>query len=302
MKKLILPIALLFLLVACGSGMSELPPTPKPPGASSVGKAIAGMAGAMPTWAAPPLNIAVTPDKPYYGDGVIISVSNFDFIYSNAYYFNSRARVWEKFQLDGERAEDWVKGQGIGSTDISEVKFAEGENYVVVYACNKTNSKWDCNGGKWMLAKFDVQGSATGEIPELANVNDFVINQRIIPFEVTSTTAEADNFGDINVIRYDARYKDNKQLVVLVHVFDFNTRAELDTTLNDMFKEIIKNGWKTHEGNNLALFLDPSDHRIAVWSSGKEIIYVETFQAAFAAKEVIDAYLEKYPSDLPQIR
>jgi hypothetical protein len=58
---------------------------------------------------------------------------------------------------------------------------------------------------------------------------------------------------------------------------------------------------KTHQGQNVALFLADNDHRVAVWSSGKELVYVETFKAESASKEIIDEYLRKYPSDLKKI-
>jgi hypothetical protein len=298
MKRLYI-IALLMLLIACAE---ELPPSPPPPsGEVSVGRAIAGMAGAMPGWAAMPRNVAITPPQAYFGDGVVVSVSNFDYIYSNGYYFNSQTRAWEKFALQGEQTDAWLKGQAIGSIAINASKFKEGDNYLVVYACSKVGGEWDCNGKKWMLVIFKVLGSATGAIPELANVDQFVVNSPIPPFTPIATTAEKDNFNEINVIRYDAKYREPEGLIVLVHVFDFNNRLELDKTIGTLFRDIVVNGWKVHNGHNLALFLDENDHRIAVWTSGKEIIYVETFAADSANKEIIEGYLTKYPSDLQKI-
>ncbi len=300
MKKLaIISILFLVLLVSCSE---ELPPTPPPPGGSSgAGKAIAGMAGALPTWAADAKNVAITPPQPYYGDGVVVSVSNFDYIYQNGYFFNSQSRTWEKFQLQGELVKDWVKTQGIGSVAIDPTKFKEGDNYLVIYACAKVGSDWDCNNRKWMLVIFKVMGSATGAIPELANVDKFVINNVVPPFVVLNTGAEKDNFADINVIRYDAKYREPQGLIVLVHVFDFNARDELDKTINTLFKDIVINGWKDHKGSNVAVFLDETDHRVAVWSSGKEIVYIETFSKDAANLETINAYLAKYPSDLKKL-
>ena len=301
MKKLaIFAVLLLILLAAC---KQELPPRPPPPGGpAGVGRAFAGLAAGMPSWAAEAKNVAVTPPQAYYGDGVIVSVSNYDYVYSNGYFYNSKAKTWEKFALAGEQEQQWLKGQGIGSIAIDANKFATGDNYLVIYACSKTNGQWDCNGGRWMLMTFKVIGAATGTIPELGNVDKMVINAGITPFAVTATTAEKDNFADINVIRYDARYKEPQLgLVVLVHVFDFNTRQEVDKTIHDMFKDIVNNGWQDHKGQNVAVYLDEKDHRDAVWTSGKEIIFVETFEAAAANKEVIEAYLAKYPSDLKKI-
>ncbi len=295
----IIAVLFLFLLSACEE---ELPPSPPPPGGdSSAGRAIAGMAGALPTWAADAKNVAITPAQPYYGDGVVVSVSNFDYIYQNGYVFNSQSRVWEKFALQGELVKDWVKTQGIGSVSIDQAKFKEGDNYLVIYACAKIGSDWDCNNRKWMLVIFKVMGSATGAIPELANVDQFVLNRPIPPFVVIGTTAEKDNFAEINVIRYDAKYREPNGLVVLVHVFDFNNRDEVDKTISTLFRDIVINGWKEHKNSNIAVFLDETDHRVAVWSSGKEIIYLESFEAAAANKETLEAYLSKYPSDLQKL-
>ncbi len=299
-KFAVIAILVLVLLAACSE---ELPPSPPPPGGDAgVGRAIVGMAGAMPKWAAEAKNVAVTPSQAYYGDGVVVSVSNFDFIYSNGYFFNSQTRIWEKFQLQGEQVKEWVKGQAVGSLSIDTAKFKEGDGYLVIYACSKVGSDWDCNGRKWMLVVFKVVGSATGAIPELANVDKFVINAPVNPFVVIATTAEKDNFADINVIRYDAKYREPSGLVVLVHVFDFNDRAEVDKTTNTMFKDIIINGLQNRGGNNVAVFLAAdTDHRVAVWTSGKEIVYIESFEKDVANAETIDAYLTKYPSDLQKL-
>lgn len=299
MKKLAILAILLFALASCGD---DLPPSPPPPGQSAgVGGAIAGLAGAMPSWAAEARNVAITPRQVYFNDGVIIAVSGYDYIYSNGYFFNAKSRVWERFTLQGELTQDWIKSQAIASIAVSPEKFVEGDNYVVIYGCNKGQGGWDCNNKRWMLIPFKILGFAKGQIPELANVDQFVVNSGIPPFAITKTGAEKDNFLDINVIRYDAQYRESEGLVVLVHVFDFNNRGELDQTIAAQFTEIIKSGAKTHNGQNLALFLADNDHRVAIWTSGKELIYVETFKADSASKEIIDEYLRKYPSDMKKI-
>jgi len=296
MKKLAI-ISILIFVAACTS--QELPPSPPPPGgAVGIGRAIVGMAGAMPTWAAPAKNTAVTPEEAYYGDGVVVSVSGFDYVYKNGYFFNSQIRSWEKFELQGEQTQDWLSGQAVGSVFIEASKFQTGDSYLVLYACTKVGASWDCNGSKWMLVTFTVLGSPTGEIPEMININQLVINAGIDPFAIQATTAEYDNFADINVVRYDARYREPGGLVVLVHVFDFNERSEIDETMNTLFRDIIINGLQVHDGHNVAVFLDENDKRVAVWTSGKEIVYIETHQASSANREIIEGYLQKYPSDL----
>ncbi|RMD57520.1 hypothetical protein D6825_03845 [Candidatus Woesearchaeota archaeon] len=284
------------LLVACEE---QLPPSPPPPGqVAGVGGAIAGLAGAMPSWAVGPKNVAVTPLEAYYNDGLVVSVANYDYIYSSGYVFNSKSRVWERFDLQGERVKDWISGEAVGSIALDSDRFKEGDNYLVVYACSKSGSRWDCNQNKWMLVKFKVLGSVTGEIPELANVDKFVITNPIRPFTVIGSTAEKDNFLDVNVIRYDARYREPNGLTVLVHVFDFLSRADVDKTLKDVLSPYVRNGLQKHMGNNVAVFLADNDHRTAFWTSGTQLVYVDTFDSKAANKEIIEAYLQKYPSDL----
>ena len=110
-----------------------------------------------------------------------------------------------------------------------------------------------------------------------------------------------DNFAAINVITYTAHYREPKGLSVMVHVSDFNSRAELDQTITDIFKDKVQNGFQKYGGNNLALFLTPDDHRVAFWTSGKQLVYIETYVASAANKEVIEGYLKKYPSDMKKV-
>ena len=300
-KALIFTILAMLILAACGN--EELPPTPPPPGHVGVGGAIAGLASALPTWASPAKNLAVTPTQVSMGDTVIVTASNYDYIYSNGYLFNSKSRTWERFSLQGDKVQDWIRGQAIGNLLVDPTRFSDGDNYLVVYACSKIAGAWDCNSKKWMLISFNAKQKA-GAIPESANIPQYVINEGLPPFAILGTTAEYDNFTETGktdpvayVVRYDARYRESKGLTVLVHVFDFKNRQDLEKGLT-LFNPILINGWKVHNGNNVALFLDENDHRVAVWSSGKDIIYVETHDASSANKEVIDAYLRKYPSDL----
>jgi len=128
------------------------------------------------------------------------------------------------------------------------------------------------------------------------NIGDYVVNKAIPPFSLVSMDAIYDSFAIIPVERYDARYQ-SEQLTVLVHVFKFSTRQELDVVLNSEFYHIINRGASNHKGHNVALFLTQDDHRIVIWSSGTMLVYVETF-ADYAEQEVVEAYLVKYASDL----
>jgi predicted enzyme related to lactoylglutathione lyase len=299
MRRLALFTALvsLLLLTACGN---ELPPSPPPPGGSVAGQAIAGMAAGMPSWAAQARYATLTPLDVKYGDSAILSVTNYDYVYSSAYLFNSNSRTWERFDLSGKKVQSWIEGGAVGSIDVSEAKFAPGMNFVVVYGCTKIDAAWECNGNKWMLLEFNLEDSAAVKIPESANLPQIVVSN-IMPFKMSGTLAEYDEFGghQVDCIRYDAKYTTSESggLTVLVHVFDFENRDDVMFTAKTFFGDIIKEGWKFHSGNNLALFQSVEGHRIAVWTSGKKIIYVQTY-GNDANKEVIDAYLKKYPSDL----
>lgn len=126
------------------------------------------------------------------------------------------------------------------------------------------------------------------------NIDKYVIRNSL--FSPVFTEAVQDNFGIIPVGRYDAKYQFDS-ITILVHIFRFSTREELEAVLNSDFYYIINLGATRHSGHTIALYLNQEDHRIAVWSSGTEIIYVETF-LDFASREIIDLYLTKYPSDL----
>lgn len=130
----------------------------------------------------------------------------------------------------------------------------------------------------------------------LGNVNDFVINSAIHPYSLVSTNAVLDNFAIIPVVRYDAEY--HSDIAVLVHLFKFSSRQELDVVLNSEFYEIIDRGASFHRGQSVAVYLPENDHRTVIWPSGTLLVYIETFLPNFAAVEIVDAYLRRYPSDL----
>lgn len=300
MKRLALfglALVSLLLLSACSD---ELPPSPPPPGGSVAGQAIAGLAVSMPSWAAEAKDVSLTPNMVKYGDSVIVSVSNYDYVYSQAYYFNSKSRTWERLELSGQKVQNWISGQAIGNIDVSDMKFDPGKNFVVVYGCNKLDAAWECRGNKWMIVEFTVEGASTISIPESANIPQIIVS-KIEPFDTSGTLAEYDEFGghQVDCVRYDAKYRTTMAggLTVLVHVFDFDSREDVMFTTKTFFPDIIREGWKIHQGSNVALFFSEENNRIAVWTSGKKLIYVQTY-GNDANKEVIDAYLKKYPSDL----
>jgi hypothetical protein len=138
--------------------------------------------------------------------------------------------------------------------------------------------------------------SPIAPVPVLrGNVDNYIIRD-ILPFSLVSAGAELDSFGFIPVERYDAKYAHD--YTVVVHLFRFSSRPELDVVLNSEFYHVIDRGASSYRGNVLAFFLTQDDHRVVVWSSGTVLVYMEAFYPIFTAREVAEAYLKKYPSDM----
>ncbi len=131
----------------------------------------------------------------------------------------------------------------------------------------------------------------------LGNINEHIITKPIETFSLILTDAVWDKFGIIPVERYDARYQSGST-TVLAQVFKYSTRAELDVVLNSELYDIVNKGISRHQGQLIAIYLTVGDHRSALWSSGNTLVYIETFRADFVEREIVEAYLKKYPSDL----
>lgn len=127
------------------------------------------------------------------------------------------------------------------------------------------------------------------------NIMKYVIPQ-IKPYTLVSTDAIYDSFSIIPVERYDGLYQSD--ITVLVHIFKFSTREELQFIMNSEFYSVVNLGTTRHQGHTLALYLNQEDHRIATWTSGNNLIFIDTYIPDYVEREIIDAYLEKYPSDL----
>jgi len=114
--------------------------------------------------------------------------------------------------------------------------------------------------------------------------------------KLTSADATYDKFGEIEVERYDARYQSD--ITTLARIFKFKTKQEMEKVLNNDFHEIIEKGFTQRLKHNIAIFLSEENNRIAVWTNEDKIIYIETRIPDFVEREILDLYLEKYPSDL----
>lgn len=307
-----LAFLVLLLLIACAE---ELPPNPPSPGNSITGNVVVGQA---PSWAAVASGVQVTPSSPRKGQTAIVTVTGFDVVYNKAYYYTKKIGMWKEFNLRGEGSGSWVQGSARGLLTISP-DFEQGKTYIIVYACNRRANDWACNGRQWMLDEFSVVEDASPagtqatppttssttpigsqpqiNVPARVPTAQMVINGSIDPFWILGTLAMQDTFGSINVMRYDAKYRSASGLEVLVYVFDFNNLDELQRALQDQFTLVLQNGMQAQGNNKIAAFVNAQSHMIALWTSGKRLVYVDTF-APDGNKQIIDKYLEKYPSDL----
>jgi uncharacterized lipoprotein NlpE involved in copper resistance len=312
MKKTILALLILLLILfGCQQTKEEqekkyyedLPPPPPLPGETSImaGKAIAT---AIPPWASPAIGFTIEPKEVFPDNPITLRVFEYQYIYQDAYYFNQKKHNWEKISLfGGERTEEWIKNSAATSFTADNEKFEYGDNYAVVYACNKIGTFWECNNNKWMINNFYLKEKPIdSEAPEKKDTFTYIHALPINSFNFQAAKSEEDNFGEIMVMRYDGiYYEPQTKLRVIVHVFEFNTMQDLRTTLNTFFKDIISQGWKTHNDQNVALYLDINDVRNTIWTSGNKLIFVETHSKEFASAEIINKYLEKFKSDLQKI-
>lgn len=284
----------MFVLAACGE---ELPPSPPNPGGFT-GSAIVGLA---PSWAAVAQGMRILPSPVSKGQTAVVSVAGFDTVYPKGFYYTKKTGAWKEFSLRGTVSGEWIAGTASGLISTNDLD--EGKVYVIVYACQRFTDEWECNKNQWMLDEFTVGPAATvsapasSELPAQVSTASVIINQTIPPFMVLGTLAVPDSFGSVSARRYDAKYRSGTGLEVLVYVFDFGSRAELEKGLDEQFAQVLEHGIVNHNGKKVAVFVDDQPHTMALWSSGNRIVYVDTFSAS-ANKQIIDKYLELYPSDL----
>jgi hypothetical protein len=128
------------------------------------------------------------------------------------------------------------------------------------------------------------------------NIMKHIIMEQIKPYTLVSTNAIYDSFSIIPAERYDALYQ--ADITALVHVFKFSTREELKFVMDSEFYSIINLGTTRHQGQTLAIYLSQENHRIAVWTSGNFLILIETYIPDYVERDLLNAYLYRYPSDL----
>lgn len=145
-------------------------------------------------------------------------------------------------------------------------------------------------------SKPEVKPAPPTRLPSM-QASDVLLMRDIHPYNFVSTSRGFDQFGIVPAERYDAMY--GVSIVdVNATVFAFSSRKELDFVLDSAFDEVLRYGAQKYGENIIMMFLTDDNHRIAAWSRGDLLVYIDTSIPDFAAREVVDAYLNRYPSDL----
>ncbi|RJQ20242.1 hypothetical protein C4580_04360 [Candidatus Woesearchaeota archaeon] len=124
-----------------------------------------------------------------------------------------------------------------------------------------------------------------------------IVARDVRPYSFLSSAGGFDRFGIVQAERYDALYS-VAMVDVNVSVFVFSSRAEVEFVLGSYFRELLRFGAQRHGENIILVFLSSNDHRVAVWSSGTRLVYVDTAIPDFVSREVLEVYLNRYPSDV----
>ncbi|MBW2969712.1 hypothetical protein KY319_01175, partial [Candidatus Woesearchaeota archaeon] len=277
---------MLFLLVSCAK--EDLPPTPPPPGGEAdVGRAIGGVpiAAALPAWAARILYTDISPERPRFGDTVVVTVekpSTFqrDFlVFSEAYVLNKKVPsylFWEKVNADsslsGSITQKWARNKAVFKIPITQERFTSGLDYLVVYWCVDSGMRdsqgkkiWECNGNKWGLGAFDVVTEAYPDflIEKDIENNRFKGSAKVTPQSFVNVQVSSGVFGNA----YAASYLDLLSVMTNVTVVELLDVAQFK---KDLSKDIanLSAGWTT-KGGNVCGFLNVGSGFVSFsWLSG----------------------------------
>ncbi len=285
MKKGIIALTLVFLLFVIACEEANLPTSPKAPGRQGplLGRAVEGL-HAFPDWAARPKNMFVYPEDIGYQEFLRAKILEYDFIYRFGYYFNTRSSIWEMFELaDGKKLKDWY----IGKTAKADIKitrdtFDIGENYVVLYGCNKLDEGFECNDNQWMLTFFRV-------LPEEPYSN-WVSEDDESDFVFLSSKKEQRTFSGERVMTYTAEYvKDNDKAIVEITEVETMSAAKAILAPWSLF---IQN-YKAYGTNYLSSY-DIDDEYYNMWMSDNITVRI-FFEGNETPKDLVDAYLAMWP-------
>jgi hypothetical protein len=282
--KIFLIFLLLLFLISCKKEI-DLPKTPGYPGESEglFGKA-AAMFKTYPDWAAKPDRMFVYPEQIEFDEELRVRILDYDFIYRFGYYFNTKEKKWELFELTGDkRVQDWYLGRTARTTiDIEPDIFQKGDNFLVLYACNKKDGYFDCNDNKWMLTFFTVTKDYYYE--------DFLIEEDIDDFIFIASKKETRKLSGETIRVYIAEYmKENEKATVEITRMKTTEAAKRFLSPWNTFTRNYKNYSISHISHYV---LD--EEYYALWMKNNIGIKIKFEKNEFPA-ELVDTYLEKHP-------
>ena len=161
-----------------------------------------------PSWAASQKDFYLSPSRTTFGSTLTIAVAQWDVVYFEGYVWNSVKQDWEAFPLvNGNTRGSWTPTTVDHTITIDAARFTPGENYVVVWGCNRDRGKqdgWDCSDvigsddGRWMLATFFV---AVPVIPmNYSNVPTVTVSVGgVLGTNITNVTANITTTTNVSV-------------------------------------------------------------------------------------------------------
>ena len=176
MKKVLISIFIIMMLFFTACSNSELPPEPVEPGAESAeGDLKTGAAiGSLDTgsYVSAGSNIVLGSATLDFSDTesleLDVTAKNKDYVWKRFYIMDANADgtgVWKRYEFDSQTAnsntgwivvDDKTIGANVALT-IAKNDLPSSNNYVVVYTCNKINTGFDCNNGKWTYKALNIK-------------------------------------------------------------------------------------------------------------------------------------------------
>jgi hypothetical protein len=92
-----------------------------------------------------------------------------DVIYSVA-YISINGSAWQPVNLSGEiLSGSWLMSRATGVIRIYKENISKNtntNNYLIVYTCSKTSTKWDCHNNKWQIRQFNTTRTPDSVCPD----------------------------------------------------------------------------------------------------------------------------------------
>ena len=95
-------------------------------------------------------------DKNSYKEGEILSAGvTEEFVYKFGYITDSSGQ-WKKFEYAGTPigASNWLRTSASKQLLLTKQDLADGGNFIIAYACTRTQTGFDCHNNRWMIHSF----------------------------------------------------------------------------------------------------------------------------------------------------